>query len=192
MFGTSEGREQAAHHQAAWILARSHAISNENFSGRRKISKIFEPNSHAISRTTACRRSAQMLGTSEGREQAAYHQPAWISARSHAIPNENFCSRRKISKISIGIISAQNRTQSHAPQHADALHRCCRPARVVRKLCNTCRHRFLRDLTRFRTKIFAAAEKLIFFENFRSEIARNLTRRSMLTLGLDVGDLRGS
>ena len=54
---SSEDRKQAAHHQAACILARSRAISDETFSisrPARKIFEIFGPKSHAISRGAAC------------------------------------------------------------------------------------------------------------------------------------------
>ena len=54
--------------------------------------------------------------------------------------------------------SAPNRTKSHAAQHADARNRCWGPLRVVRKLRTTRRHGFRRDLARFRTQFFAAAE----------------------------------
>ena len=54
--------------------------------------------------------------------------------------------------------SAQNRVQSHTMQHADALHRCCGPLRVVRMLRTTKRHGFRRDLPRFRTRNFADAK----------------------------------
>ena len=87
--------------------------------------------------------------------------------------------------------SAANRTQSHVPQHADAPDSCWGPLRVVSKLRTTRRHGFWRDLTRFGTQNFANrnAEN---FRKLRSEIARNLTRHSMPTLGTDVGDLYGS
>ena len=128
-----------------------------------------------------------MLGTSEGRGQAVHHRAARISARSHAISNAKFCGRENFSKISVA-----NRTQSHAPQHADAPHSCSTwiPFRAVRMLSITAQHGFRRDRTRFRTQNFAAAK--IILRKFRSQIARNLTRRSMPTLGIDVGDLRGS
>ena len=75
--------------------------------------------------------------------------------------------------------SVENRTQSHAPQHTDARHSCWGPLRVVSKLSTARRHGFRRDLTRFRMKISAAAQN---FRNFRSKIARNLTRRSARTI----------
>ena len=90
-------------------------------------------------------------------------------------------TRAKFSKFSV-----RNRTKSHAAQHADARNICWGPLRVVSKLRTTRRHEFLRDLTRFRMKNFAVAQK---FRNFRSEIARNLTWRSMLMLGTVVWDL---
>ena len=68
--GTCEGREQAGHHLAAWILARSHAISNAKFCGReifRKFRSEIRSESHEISRGTACRHSQQMFGTSNCR-----------------------------------------------------------------------------------------------------------------------------
>ena len=61
----------------------------------------------------------------------------------------------------------RHRTQSHAPQHANARHSCRTPLRVVSKLRTTGRYGFGRDLTRFRTQNFAAARK---FRKFRSEI----------------------
>ena len=101
--------------------------------------------SHAISRAAACGRSAQLLGTSEGRERAKHHHDAWILARAHArdpaISKAKFCDgRRNFSKISV-----EFRMQSHAPQHADARHSCWGPLRVVYKLRTTSRHGFLRD-----------------------------------------------
>ena len=156
--GTSKGREEAAHHQAARISARSCVISNEKFCDRenfRKFRSEIRPESHAISRAAAYRRSARMSRTSEGREQAAHHQAAWILVRSHAISDEKFRGRGKISKFSV-----ENRTQSRPPQHADARHEGWGPHRVVSKLRSTRRHGFRRDLTGFRTKNFTAAEKL--------------------------------
>ena len=85
--------------------------------------------------------------------------------------------------------SAENRTQSHAPQHADARQKCLGSFGAVSKLDTTRRHGFRRDLTLFRTQIFAAAQN---FRKFRSRIARNLTRRSLPTFGTDVADLRRS
>ena len=59
MFGTSKGCEEASQHQAAWITARSRAISNEKFCGRGP-AKIFGPksapnrsNSHAAQHADA-------------------------------------------------------------------------------------------------------------------------------------------
>ena len=40
---TSKGRKQAAHHRAAWLSARSHAVLNEKFCGREKFFKNFDP-----------------------------------------------------------------------------------------------------------------------------------------------------
>ena len=98
---TSKDRGEPAHRQAARISARSRVISTAKFCGREKFRKFralrseIRSKSHRISRGVACQRSAQMLGTSEGREEAANHQAAWISARSHAISNESFCAPRK-------------------------------------------------------------------------------------------------
>ena len=134
----------------------------------RKISKISIEKSHAISRAAACRRSAQLLWTSKGkikkgRNQAAHPQAACILVRSHAISrNEKFCGRENFSKFSV-----ENRTQSHAPQHADARHSCWGPLKVVRRLRVTRRHGFRRVSARFRTRNFAAAKKL---RKFRFEI----------------------
>ena len=66
-----------------------------------KIFENFDRESHRIARAAACRRSAQLSGTSYGRKQAAHHLAAWISARSHAISNEKFRGREKFSKISV-------------------------------------------------------------------------------------------
>ena len=103
LLGTSEGREQAAHHRAAWISARSRAISNEKFCDRenyfRKFRSEFRSKSHKIVRGTACRRLKQMLGTSTGQKEAAHHQAAWISARSRAISNAKFCGRENFRKF---------------------------------------------------------------------------------------------
>ena len=103
-----------------------------------------------------------MLRTSKGRKEAAHNLAAWISARSHAIPDAKFLRPRKFSKISV-----RNRTQSHAPQHADTRHRCCGPLRVVSKLRTTWRHGFRRDLARFRTQNFCGREN---FRKILSEI----------------------
>ena len=103
-------------------------VRTQNFAAAKKIRKFrteMRSEPHAISRSTACQRSAQLSGTSKGREQAAHHQAAWISARSHAISDAKF----EFSKISV---------------------------------------------------------------RNRLEIARNITRRSMLTLATDVGDLKRS
>ena len=67
----------------------------------RKFFENFDRESHAISHAAACRRSAELLGTSEGREHAAHNRAAWISARSHAISNAKFCCREKFSKFSV-------------------------------------------------------------------------------------------
>ena len=53
--GTFKGYEQAAHHQAARILGRSHAISNAKFCGREKFSKISVRNPLQIARILPCR-----------------------------------------------------------------------------------------------------------------------------------------
>ena len=130
-----------------------------------------------------------MLGTCKGRGEAVCHQAARISARSRAISNAKCCGREKCSK-NFGPKFVLNRVQSHAPQHADARHRCWGPLRVVARLCVTKRHGFRRDLARFRTQTFAAATNFGPKSEIRSEsIACNVTRRSMLTLGTDVGDL---
>ena len=158
------------------------AISIAKFCGRenfRKLRSETRCESHESSRAAACRRSAQLLGTSAGHEQAEHCQAAWISARSRAISNAKFCGREHFSKISVA-----NRTQSHAPQHADARHGCYGPLRVVRRLRVTRRHGFRRVPARFRPRNFAAAKNFskISVRN-PLRIARNLTRRSMPTLG---------
>ena len=147
----------------------------------RKFRSEIRCESHAISRAAACQRSGHLLGTSQGREQAAHHLAARISARFRT---QNFAAAKIFENF--GPKSAPNRTQSHAAQHADARNRCWGPLRVVTKLRTTRRHGFRRDLTRFRMKNFAAAQN---FRNFRSEIARNLMLRSMLMLGTVVWDL---
>ena len=115
----------------------------------RQFFEIFGREPHAIARAAARGRSAQLLGTSEGRKHAEHHEAAWISARSHAISNAKFCDRENFSKISV-----RNRVQSHPVQHADARHSCWGPLRVVSMLRTTKRHGFRRDLTRFRTQNF--------------------------------------
>ena len=85
----------------------------------RKFFEIFGRESHGISRAAACRRSAQLLGTSKRRKQAVHRREAWISVRSHAISNAKFCGREKFSKF-----SAEIRTEFHAPRRADALYSC--------------------------------------------------------------------
>ena len=77
----------------------------------------------------------------------------------------------------------------HAAHHADARHSRWGPLRIVNKLCTTWRHGFRRDLTRFRTRNFAAARKI--FENFGWKSARNRVQShgSIQTLGIVVGDL---
>ena len=47
----------------------------------RKIRSEIRSESHAISRAAACRRSAQLLGTSEVCQQAVHHPAAWVLAR---------------------------------------------------------------------------------------------------------------
>ena len=132
----------------------------------RKFRSEIRSESHTISRAAACRHSAQLLGTSEGREQAQHQQAAWISARSHANSNAKFRGRENFVE-SLGRKSAQNRTQSHAPQHADARHSCWGPPRVVSKLRTTRRHTFRRD---FLTEIFKRFSRP---QNFAIEIARD-------------------
>ena len=54
----SAGRKQAAHHQAAWISARSRAIPDAKFCGRENFSKIsvdYRTKSHAPRRADALR-----------------------------------------------------------------------------------------------------------------------------------------
>ena len=115
---------------------------------------IFGREPHAIARAAARGRSAQLLGTSEGRKQAAHMRAAWIRARSLAISNAKFRRRgEKLSKISV-----RNRAPSHVPHHADARNSCWRPLRVVRKLRTCERHGLGRDLARYRTQNFAAAK----------------------------------
>ena len=125
-----------------------------------------------------------MLETSEGRLEAVHHQAAWTWRDLTRFRTQNFAAA--IFFENFGPILAPNRTKSHAPQHADARYTCWGPLKVVGKLCTIRRHGIWRDLTRFRTQNFAAAK--ISVRN-RLQIARNLTRHSMLTLATDVGDL---
>ena len=67
----------------------------------RKFRSEIRCESHAISRPAACRRSAQLLGTSTRRKQAAQHRTARITARSRAISNAKFCGRENFSKICV-------------------------------------------------------------------------------------------
>ena len=184
MFKTFEGRKQAAHHQAAWISARSHAISIEKFCGREKFSKFSVANrtqspvlQHADARHSCWGplRVVSKLRTAKWRE---FRRDL---TRFSTKKSEKFCGPPKFSKISVA-----KRMQSHAAQHADARHSCWGPLRVVSKLRTTRRHGYWRVLTRFRTKNCAAAKN---FRKFRSEIARNLTRHSMCVLGTNVRDL---
>ena len=103
---------------------------------------------------------------------AAWPRPAEVPRhcveRRHAVAALNF--RKFRSEI---------RSKSHAPQHADARNRCCGPLGVVRKLRNTRRQGFRRDLARFRTKNFAAAK---IFENFGPKSAPNRTKSYALQL----------
>ena len=79
----------------------------------RKILKNCGPNRDKIRHATACRRSALCMGTSVARYEAAHQQSAWISARSRAISDENFCGRAIFSKISVEnpLRIAHNRTR---------------------------------------------------------------------------------
>ena len=78
-------------------LARVRA---QNFAAL-KIFRKFRPEIRfelrAISRARACRRSAELLGTSEGPERAALHKPAWILTRFRT---QNFAAVKIYSKIS--------------------------------------------------------------------------------------------
>ena len=70
----------------------------QNLAAAKKIRKFWSEircESRAISPLLACRRSAQLLGTSEGRGEAARHQAARISARSRVISTAKFCGREK-------------------------------------------------------------------------------------------------
>ena len=86
---TSEGGHKDVHHQAASIAAQSRAsFRTKNYAAAKKIRKFrseIRCESRAISPLLACRRSAQLLRTSEGRGEAARHQAARISARSRVI-----------------------------------------------------------------------------------------------------------
>ena len=73
---------------------------------------------------------------------------------------------------------AENRTESHAPQHADARHSAWGPLRVVARLQHVEDSGFRRDLARFRSQNFAAAK---IFRKFRSEIRRESHRISRAT-----------
>ena len=160
MLRTSKGREQAAHHQAAWISARSHAISDAKFCGREECSKISieNPKSHAnFSRAAACRRSAQLLGTSKGRSSSCA-PPSGMDFGAISRDFERKILRPTTIFENFGSKSAENRTKSHAPQHADATHSVWEPLRVAARLRVTWRHGFRRVAARFRTRNFAAAK----------------------------------
>ena len=117
---TSKARGRAVRRQSQGIWARSCADSDAKFCTREELLKISieNPKSHAIiSRAAACRRSAQLLGTSEGRKRAAHYQAACISARSQAIANAKFCGREIFSKFSVRnpFRIAQNLTRHSMP-----------------------------------------------------------------------------
>ena len=116
--GTSKGRGEAACRRAAGISARSRAISNKIFAAAnffRNFRSEIRSESGAISRAAACRRSAQMLGTSEAREHAFHHKAALISARSRAISNEKCCGRE-----TFGQFRSEIRSESRAISRAAA------------------------------------------------------------------------
>ena len=122
LLGTSEGRKRAAHHQAAWISARSRASSNAKFRRREKKSKI----SAIISIDITCNltlRSIKTLGLVVGDLYRSEASCATAGSMIFGAISQDFERKisppRKITKISIGI-----RMQSHAPQHADARHSC--------------------------------------------------------------------
>ena len=131
--GTFPLLDKAARRQLAWILARSHAISDEKFRGREKVAKFSVRNPSHIPRASACRRSAQCLGTSATRGKTVHRRSAGISARSPAISDKKFRDREKNCKI-FGPRSAANRTESHVRQHADSPHSACGPLRFSTRL----------------------------------------------------------
>ena len=137
--------------------------------------------------------------TSEDRKQAAHHKAEWISARSHAIPNAKFCGRENFSKFSLrnplrnSVRIARNLTRF--TNDADARHSVWGPSCLAARLGAVGQHEFCRDFALFRTQNSAAAKNFskisVRFGN-PLRIARNITRRTMATLGTVFGDLHAS
>ena len=98
------GNASPAHLRHSVICQREQSLTNFRPS-RPHISFLWVPRSqHTVASyspvSLGC--SAPLLGTSERRQQAAYHQAARILARSHTILNAKFYGREKYSKISVG------------------------------------------------------------------------------------------
>ena len=173
MLGTCEGRKPAGHGEAAWISARSHAITNEKLILRPR--KKFE---NFVEKLAENRTQSRAPHLNDARHRC--WRPLRVmsqlgTARRYGFRRDltrfrtqNFCGHKNF-----GPKSAPNRMQSHTPQHADARNRCWGPLRVMIKLRTTRRHGFRRDLARFRTQNFAAAK---IFENFGPKSAPNRTK----------------
>ena len=105
---------------------------------------------------------------------------------------QNFAAARNTFE-NFGRKSAANRTQSHVPQHANALDTCWGPLRVVGKLRTTWRHGFRRRIGAISDAKVCGREKFskISIRN-ALQIARKLTRRGVPTLTKVLEDLCGS
>ena len=138
-------------HRTGLIFPRSetHAISNDQFCGREKFSKISVENRtqyHAPQHADAphsCRGPLKVVSKLR-------------TTCGHGFWRDLTRFRTKILRPrkffqNFGRKSAENRTISDAPQHADAPHTCSGPLRVLSKLRTTWRHGRWRDLMRFRT-----------------------------------------
>ena len=122
---------------------------------------------HRISRAAARRRSAQCLGTSRGRGQAAARG---ATADFGAISNANGCGRGNFSKIRSQIRREWHRITHAAWCYGQLTNRGEVLTRVERgSTWGTA------DFARFRSKNFAAAKN---FRKFRSEIRCEPTRIS--------------
>ena len=199
LLGTSEGRGQAVHHPAAWILARILTENFANFSRSQnfafeiardrakircapraaawprpiEVSKQFAERRHAAAREIRC--DSERISDRNFRKVFAAAKPCdRKSARSHRNPLCTTCDsltdvprfvkcpksyavrgiwcdltrfrmRPRIFFRNFGRKAAPNRTQFHAPQHADARHSCWGPLKAVGKLCTTRRHGVWRE-----------------------------------------------
>ncbi len=162
-------RGKAWRRRASRIAARSRAISNAKFRGRENFSKISVRNPLQIAWNltrrivpTLGKVFGDILGSRRGLASSGNADFGAISRDS----GRKILRPRKIFEI-FGPKSAENRTESHAPQRADARHSVWGPLWLAARLGVVGQHGFRRDLARFRTQNFAAA-KII--RKFRSEI----------------------